>query len=113
MPFKPGNKVNLTHGKCWTTEYNAWLNMKARCYNTNFPQYWDYGGRGIEVENYLRYSFENFLNYIGLKPGPEYTLERINNNENYERGNIKWATRSEQQHNTRKTNRKLKNKDLF
>jgi hypothetical protein len=93
-------------------EYAAWQNMKQRCSNSNRHNYRNYGGRNIEVWIGWKNSFKVFLNYIGPKPSPELTLERINNNGNYEPGNVKWATASQQNYNRRGW-RKLKYKDLF
>ncbi len=83
-------------------EYRAWQSMKTRCLNPNRKQYKDYGGRGIAVCAEWLTSFANFLAYIGPKPTPEHTLERIDNNSGYQPGNVKWALRIEQNHNTRK-----------
>lgn len=99
-----------THGQCSraykSPEYLAWGGMIQRCTNPRAPKYDYYGGRGITVcEAWLR--FENFFADMGPKPDPLLTLERIDNEGNYEPGNCKWATRSEQSFNTR---RSLKNR---
>ena len=84
-----------------TPEYAAWRNMKQRCLNSKNPRYADYGGRGITVcERWL--DFETFLADVGLRPSPELTLDRINNDGNYEPGNVRWTTRTAQQQNRRK-----------
>ena len=73
--------------------------MTQRCYNPNHPAYANYGGRGICVcERW--HSFVNFLVDMG-EPPPGLTIERKENDGNYELGNCKWATRSEQRRNQR------------
>jgi hypothetical protein len=99
------------HLEYHTLEYISWKNMKARCYNKNRDDYYRYGGRGIKVcQRWLIFSY--FYQDMGNKPSKEYTLERIDNDGNYEPGNCKWATVKEQSNN-RSSNRKLKHKDLF
>ena len=79
-------------------EYRAYINAKTRCSNPNVPNYKYYGGRGIE----FRFkTFEEFIKSVGLRPSAEHSLDRIDVNGHYEVGNLRWATRSEQQHNRR------------
>jgi hypothetical protein len=73
--------------------------MIARCYNPNDEKYESYGGRGIEVCRDW-HTFKNFAADMG-EPPSGLSLERKNNNGNYEPGNVKWATRREQARNTR------------
>lgn len=74
--------------------------MKTRCLNAKQQRYSDYGGRGIRVCARWLKSFENFLADLGERP-PGKTLDRINNDGDYEPGNCRWATSSEQQRNRR------------
>jgi hypothetical protein len=78
--------------------------MKDRCDNRMNPQFADYGGRGITYcERWKK--FENFLEDMGRKPGPGFSIERKANNDNYEFSNCVWATRGEQNNNTRRNRR--------
>jgi len=82
-----------------TPEYKAYGNAKNRCINPRCHAYPDYGGRGIE----FRFSsYEEFLAHLGKRPSPEHSLDRYPDNDgHYEIGNVRWATRSEQQKNKR------------
>lgn len=95
------------HGGYKTPEYGIWACMVNRCRNPNYGQYKDYGGRGISVHQEWVTSFSAFLADVGPRPSPLHTLDRFpNKNGNYEPGNVRWATRKEQQRNTR-SNRML------
>lgn len=98
-----GNKHRQTHGMTKTPEYDAWRHMKDRCSNPNVKNYKNYGERGIIICQRWLNSFENFLEDMGPKPFPKilYSLDRIDNDGNYEPGNCKWSTRSQQQRNRR------------
>lgn len=87
---------HTTHGMTGTKEYNAWCNIKKRCYSKSHAQYGDYGGRGISVCQRWLDSFESFFTDVGRAPSPAHTIDRSENDGNYEPGNVRWATRSEQ-----------------
>lgn len=84
-------------------EYTSWRSMKLRCLNKNAPAYSRYGGIGIKICKQWINSFETFYKDMGPRPIGK-SLERINNKKGYYPNNCKWATRKEQQNNTR-TNR--------
>lgn len=82
-------------------EYRAWRNMRQRCNNKNVPNYHRYGGRGIKICKEWD-SFEVFLQDMGKRLSPEHSLERRNNNGNYEPANCYWATMDIQSNNQEK-----------
>lgn len=87
------------HGMHRTPEYDAWRGMRSRCYRESHREFKNYGARGISVCAQWRDSFQEFYNYIGPRPGIAYSLDRINADGNYEPGNVRWATRTDQNRN--------------
>lgn len=86
------------HGKRFSPEYSSWQSMKARCLDPDNKDYPRWGGRGVTVCQEWINSFEAFYEHIGVRPSGT-TLDRKDNTKGYERGNVRWATGSEQQRN--------------
>ena len=97
----------VTHGNCvdhkHTTEYGCWSGLLSRCYNSQHKHFCNYGGRGISVCARWKDSFENFLIDMGPKPNKNYSIDRIDNNSNYEPSNCRWANKKQQNFNKRTT----------
>jgi len=104
------NKGTLRHGMSKDSNklpsvYRIWQNIKTRCFNKNCHDYLNYGGRGITVcDRWLE--FKNFYEDMGDRP-EGLSLDRIDNDGNYEPGNCRWTTFREQRMNQRRMNGKI------
>lgn len=99
------NRRGLKHGKSRDPLYLLWVSIINRCECPSSGPYKNYGGRGITVAAEWRHDFLSFERYVadvlGPKPTADHSLDRVDNDRGYEPGNLRWATRSEQQLNRR------------
>jgi hypothetical protein len=93
----------VKHGMTNTPEFKIWKSMIGRCHTATDKGFKNYGGRGITVSVDWRESFEAFFRDMGVRPAPHLMLERKNNDGPYSKSNCVWATRKEQNRNTRGT----------
>lgn len=96
-------EAGTKHGGSRTAEYAIWANILYRCSSRRAANYHLYGGRGITVCEHWRLSFAAFLSDVGPRPSPGHSIDRIDYNGNYEPGNVRWATSTEQNNNKRNT----------
>ena len=90
--FKNGfSRIPIKFGQfsCKTPEYTSWANMILRCFNPKHNSYRYYKSKNITVCGRWLYSFKNFMDDMGAKPGPDYSLDRIDNNAGYLTGNCR------------------------
>jgi len=102
-----GRHRNIRHGHartdCRTPEYLAYNAMKQRCFNNHRKGWEHWGGKGVTIypEWLGENGFATWLSYVGCRPSPTHSLDRFPNRDgNYEPGNVRWATRQEQNSNT-------------
>src|SRR3990170_7558995 len=95
------NHHSYKHGASDRPEYRAWQTMRLRCLNPDNPAYATYGGRGITICDAWKDDFNAFFAHIGQKPSSKHELDRIKNSRGYIPGNVRWATRSENDRNRR------------
>ncbi len=88
-----------THHLSQTSEYRSWWAMNRRCSDENGNRFKYYKGRGISVCERWKESFESFLADMGRKPSPIHSVDRIDNDGNYEPENCRWATPQQQRAN--------------
>jgi len=84
-------------------EYYAWIDMRRRCNNPKRPQYAHYGGRGINVCERWNHSFADFVADVGMAPNKDFLLDRIDNDGDYEPGNVRWVNPKDSTNNRRVT----------
>lgn len=98
-------KKTERHGMTESAEYRIWCGVKRRCFNKNDASFRFYGARGITICDRWRDSFVAFYEDMGPRPSSKHSIDRIDSNGNYEPGNCRWATSSEQSRNMRSNRR--------
>jgi hypothetical protein len=98
-------EASRTHGLTYSGEYNSWCGMISRCSNPRNNSHYVYGARGVAVCARWRDSFEAFFADMGRRPTPCHSIERLDNDVDYQPGNCVWATDKEQSRNKRNNHR--------
>lgn len=110
------HKNNKKHGLSYIKEYDTFLNMRSRCYKENNPSYKNYGARGIKICDEWLNNPKLFIDYVKSIPNygiKNYSLDRIDNDGNYEPGNLRWASQYVQTMNRRIKCRNTKQEDII
>lgn len=100
------NNSQYRHGLCRTPEYAIWTGIIQRCSNPNRDNYSRYGANGVSICAEWRESFEAFYRHVGPRPSAIHSIDRIDSTRGYEPGNVRWATKAEQNSN-RRSNRRI------
>src|SRR6476659_6232781 len=99
------NDRNFKHGHAPrgrpSAEYVCWRHVRNRCFDPLDPSWKYYGGRGITMCDQWKDDFTAFIRDMGQRPSPKHSIDRKNNDGNYEPGNCRWATAKEQRNNRR------------
>jgi hypothetical protein len=91
----------VKHDMSGTHVYRVWASIKERCYRPGCRAFRNYGGRGIIMCDEWKNDFLAFYNYVGEPPSIYHSIDRIDNDGNYEPGNVRWATAKQQANNQR------------
>jgi hypothetical protein len=83
--------------------YSVWMGIKDRCYNETSLSFPGYGGLGVAMHPPWAERYRVFALYMGPRPSPKHSVDRINPFGNYEPGNVRWATNKQQANNKRKS----------
>lgn len=97
--------INRSHGMSGSPEYRAWTKIIRRCTKPNTKEFKDYGNRGITVCKSWENNFTTFFKHVGKRPSKKHSIDRINNNGNYETGNVRWALPKVQANNSRRNHK--------